>query len=262
MIDKRAPSDSQRQELYRSIRHTDPSSLHNRARANYEPGTCDWLLRIPEWKSWIDGQEQCLWIHGIPGAGKTILLSHAIETIQQHCKQQPDSHYACVYYYCYFGHDQDETLPFLRWLLEQLCRDMDQIPEVVSETFERGLEPSVEDLVECLVSTLDAFDRVYVVLDAIDESKKPWDSLLQIVKELTSDLCAKISLVASSREYGDIVREMDSISNPVSMSNPEVEKDIRVCVKSLLCNKRRFGHYAEDLLVEAENAITLGAQGM
>ena len=210
----------------------------------------------------MDGQAHCLWIHGIPGAGKTILLSHAIETIQQHCKQQSESRYACVYYYCYFGHDQDETIPFLRWLLDQLCREMDRIPEIITEIFAQGHEPDIEDLIEALESTSDTFDRVYVVLDALDESKKPWYNLLRVIKILTGGVFGKVQLLASSREYGDIAREMVPISLPISMSNAEVEKDIRVCVKSLLCNKRRFGHYTKDLLDEAENSITLGAQGM
>jgi hypothetical protein len=120
--------DSQRQELYRWLEHTDPSPLHNRALQQYEAETCSWMLRSPKWTNWLDAQDRCLWIHGIPGAGKTILASFLIEQIKKRCHQLPNGKYIYSYYYCYFGHDQDEATPFLRWIVCQLCRQIDVMP--------------------------------------------------------------------------------------------------------------------------------------
>ncbi|KAK0712646.1 hypothetical protein B0T26DRAFT_342917 [Lasiosphaeria miniovina] len=63
----------QRQEIYEWLHATDPSTLHHQACDRYEIGTGDWVLRLDQWKAWLEGGSRSIWIRGIPGAGKTIL---------------------------------------------------------------------------------------------------------------------------------------------------------------------------------------------
>src|SRR5437016_2855733 len=79
-------AEAERREVYKWLEAIDPSSLHHRACDQYEAGTGDWVLRSDDWKAWISGQKRGLWVHGIPGAGKTVLASHLIETVKAHCK--------------------------------------------------------------------------------------------------------------------------------------------------------------------------------
>src|ERR1700709_1340937 len=105
--------DHQRQELYKWLEHTDPSDIHNRNRRNQEPETCEWLLTSQAWSDWLRCKSKPLWIHGIPGGGKTVLASFLFDKASKK-KQENPKNVAAVYYYCYFGHSQDETDPFLR----------------------------------------------------------------------------------------------------------------------------------------------------
>ena len=96
-----------------------------------------------------------------------------------------------------------------------------------------GGEPSLADLLTGIHDVLVAFDQVFIVLDAIDESEqrvKP----LKVLRDLSTDMrFDKIQLLTSSREYVDIEDAMIDCSTPVSMANLYVERDIHSCVLSL-----------------------------
>lgn len=255
-------TESQRHEVYRWLQHTDPSSLHFRARKDYEPGTGEWMLRTPEWISWLNARERCLWIHGIPGAGKTILMSYLIEQIKQHCELPQPSKCTYVYYYCYFGHDQDETAPFLRWLINQLCRQSDSVPGYVYYLYRGGGEPSFKELLEAVEEILGAFDLIYLAIDAVDESE-PRDDMLEALRVLATDSrFKKLHLLVSSREYIEIETVMEDFSVKISMANTHVEEDIRRHVQSALQSNKRFKRWPQELLKETENAVSTGAKGM
>ena len=220
------------------------------------------MLRSPDWANWLNAKQRCLWIHGIPGAGKTVLISHLIERIKQHCYESPKGKFAYVYYYFYFGRDQDETVPFLRWLLCQLCRQANLVPGDVYKMYKFGGEPSVLELLKALEDILDEFETTYVIVDAIDESN-PREDLLKVVRDLVTDSrFKKLQLLASSREYIDIERVMEEISLSVSMANPFVEEDIRLYVRSILQSNRKFRWWPQELLDEVEDAVSTGARGM
>ena len=220
------------------------------------------MLRSPEWTDWLAGMHRCLWIHGIPGAGKTVLISYLIEQIGKFCDQTPHQRSIYVYYYCYFAHNQDETKPFLKWVISRLCREAGYIPTYVYNLSKHGAEPSRTALLEAVAQTLVSFETVYIAVDAIDESRSR-DDLLQVLRSLTTDRRFKgLQLVTSSREYIDIERTMSSLSVSVSMNNPFVEQDIRCLVQSSLKSNPRFGNWPRDLLCEVEESITTGAGGM
>ncbi|KAF2655868.1 hypothetical protein K491DRAFT_598030 [Lophiostoma macrostomum CBS 122681] len=257
---------AQRQDVYRWLEHTDPSSLHHRACQLYEPGTGNWLLRAPTWSSWIDLKHRCLWVHRIPGAGKTVLMSHLIEHLKSHTRNatisKPESTIAYAYYYCYFAHRQDEADPFLRSILNQLCRRSDQITDKTYVMYKIGGKPSTSDLPDALGEVLQAFDIVYVAIDAVDESN-PREQLLQLFGRLLTELrFAKIQLLVSSREYSDIERAMRAISTAISMANPYAEEDIRCHVRSLMQRNARFENWSQDMLEEVTSTISTQARGM
>jgi hypothetical protein len=220
------------------------------------------MFRLTEWKDWIDAKSRGLWIHGIPGAGKTVLMSHLIERVRSHCNAAPDSKQACVYYYCYFGHNQDEAAPFLRWLLNQLCRQARTVTPSIYTLYKRGGEPNLVELLKAVEEVLDCFDVAYIMIDAVDESA-PREDMLKIIRDLAADeRFKKIQLLASSREYVDIETVMGTISVPVSMANPSVQEDIRRHVGSLLKSIPDFKRWPQGLLQEVEDAVSSQAQGM
>ncbi|KAK1764942.1 hypothetical protein QBC33DRAFT_621567 [Phialemonium atrogriseum] len=72
-------TDSERMSFLSWLCSVNPSDLRNRASSQYQEGTGSWVLRHPDWNQWIDLRSQhprCLWIHGIPGSGKTVLAPY------------------------------------------------------------------------------------------------------------------------------------------------------------------------------------------
>ncbi|KAH7126132.1 hypothetical protein EDB81DRAFT_730543 [Dactylonectria macrodidyma] len=251
----------QRNEIYNWLRGIDPSSIHYRACGQYESGTGDWVLRSDDWKAWISGQKRSLWIHGIPGAGKTVLTSHLIETVKTHCDSS-DCKSVYTYYYCYFGHNTDETSPFLKWTISQLCRKADVVPTNLYKLHKHGEGASLANLLNVLESILQAFDCVYVILDAIDESL-PRTHLLRVLRDLITDpKFSKIRILTTSREYVDIEEVMEEISVPISMRNPLLDEDIRLFIESQLRIHPKLKRWPATVRDKTLKVLSTKAKGM
>jgi hypothetical protein len=202
-----------------------------------------------------------LWIHGIPGAGKTILAAHIIEKTLSICKAE-DKRTTCTYYYCYHGHNQDESVPLLRWLVSQLLREADIVPTLAWKAYTSSLEPDKTLLLDILHAILDSFDLVYVAIDALDESQSR-QNLLSVLHALVTDpRFLKIQLLATSREYSDIELEMGRFSKSLSMSNCYVEADIGIYVAAKITAEAKFQRWPSDLRIEVEASLSVKAKGM
>lgn len=216
------------------------------------------------WTSWLEEKTRCIWIHGIPGAGKTIFASHLIETVMKYCaqKSRPWPRFTCVYYYCYFGHSQDEAIPFLKWVLNQLCRQLDQVPESLYQLYRLGGEPSLSSLLDVLEEVMDDFDKVYVFLDAVDESM-PREDLLRVLRDFATDSrFEKVRILATSREYIDIETVMIEISAPISMRNPLLDQDIAIFVQSQLAKHPKLSRWPVEIREQVLEALATKAKGM
>ena len=257
---KHSIEEDQRQKFHQWLEHTDPSPNHLRACKHHETHTNQWVLRLQRWKDWRSRAVRFLWIHGIPGAGKTVLASFLTRQLEPSYKD--GERVGVSYYYCYFDHKQDETEPFLRWTLSQLCRQARNIPSCIFDLYNNRSQPSIKQLCDALRVVLESFNVAFIIIDAVDESD-PREELIELLKTLvTDDGFANIQLLVTSREYVDIGTSFLDIAVPLSMSDPEVEKDIRqyICVK--LESKPKFKRWQKSLRKEIEEALTNGAQGM
>jgi len=213
-------TEQQKDKICAWLEQTNPSVIHNLARKQHESHTCEWVLRIPQWKSWLKSREshRFLWIHGIPGAGKTILASFLIEQCKLYCQPTQTQSYF-VYYYCSYRNNQDKSIPLLRWLVCQLSRLTGRIPRILYDIYRLKHHPSAESLTDSLAELLKNIEIVYLIVDAVDESR-PRDELLLLLETLVTDprFC-KIQLLATSRRYHDIRSTITRISSPISTLN-------------------------------------------
>ncbi|KAH8901751.1 hypothetical protein GQ53DRAFT_851860 [Thozetella sp. PMI_491] len=135
-------SDAQCLEIAQWLECTNPSPLQNSALGKHEYHTSAWLLRSPEWLTWLTqaGPSRLLWISGIPGPGKTVLASYLIEHLKRMCNDTAEI--GTVYYYCHYPHAQNEAAPFLRWNIGQLCRQAKWMPDTVQMLHRQECDPS------------------------------------------------------------------------------------------------------------------------
>ncbi|KAL2261422.1 hypothetical protein VTK26DRAFT_4217 [Humicola hyalothermophila] len=218
------------------LEHTNPCSIHNRSQDFYEEHTGKWVQRCPEWADFVAGRQRSLWISGIPGAGKTVLSSHLVEEL----RHQQNSRTGWVYYYCYFARNQDETGPFLRWALSQLCHQANYVPADLFNAYSKRHEPDNETLLSLLADVLTRFDAAFVAMDAVDESM-PYTALLGVLKNLMTDTrFERLRLLLTSRQYLDIEKCIKPYAVSLPMSNRWLEEDIRIYVRSKLYDEPKF----------------------
>ncbi|KAK4234532.1 hypothetical protein C8A03DRAFT_18586 [Achaetomium macrosporum] len=252
---------AQQAELYRWLQKINPSTNHNMAGLLFEQETGQWLTRSPDWKSWLagGGRSRILWVHGIPGAGKTVLTYHMVEQIR--ARTRGDKSQGLAYYYCYHQRNTDETVPFLTWILSQLCRACNYIPATLNDIYDSGCEPTWRELLDCLQAVLARFSTVYVVVDAIDETSER-GNLVKVLTELGSnDRFAKLQLAVTSREYQDIESAFKGRSASVSMSNEGVMEDIRRYV-ALALQSSKYHSWPQDLKKNVAAVLPMKARGM
>lgn len=163
------------------------------------------------WKEWLgggstspDGCRRFLWIHGLPGSGKTILASYLNEQVAEHCRASGNS-----FYYCLHEHNRDETEPFLRYVVRDLCHQLGNfLPGRLREMW-RYKRMGVDELKECLRGVTQEFSRrskrVYIIVDAVDESASPYKLFLRILTSIGTDpTFGDVSLLLTSRDYPEI----------------------------------------------------------
>lgn len=154
------------------------STTHAKQQSDYisrhQPGTGDWFLDSPEFRTWIEMPQQTLFCPGIPGAGKTILASVVIDELESQYGINHDV--GIAYFYCNYQHidDQSQKLEnLLAAILRQLVQGLFPIPDTVHGLHKKhrtkGTRPSVEEMTKVLRSTVAHFSRLFIVIDALDE---------------------------------------------------------------------------------------------
>ncbi|RYP78839.1 hypothetical protein DL771_000224 [Monosporascus sp. 5C6A] len=254
-------TDDQRQAIVRWLQCVDPSPLHCEAFKKHEKHTGAWLFKSSEWNSWLQNDEnnRFLWINGIPGAGKTVLVSFIIEQLKYVFKDDPELGQA--YYYCHHSHNRDESAPFLRWIIGQLCRKSQWVPRELKQLYDEGGEPGVPELENALEAMLSRFRTFYVLIDAVDESKPRADLVSLIATMAIDKRFNNLKILASSRPYSDIERVFSGISVSLPMANAAVAEDIRTFVHFRLASSRRLNRWRH-LFPFIGESLVQGAQGM
>jgi hypothetical protein len=55
------------------LSNTDPFLNHSVAREKRESATGNWFIKGDTYKEWLNNPNSFLWLHGIPGCGKSVL---------------------------------------------------------------------------------------------------------------------------------------------------------------------------------------------
>jgi len=213
-----------------------PSTNHDKALRQRQEGTGVWFLNSEIFQNWKECKLPILWLHGIPGCGKTILSS----TIIEHLQQQPvtEKTYAVVYFYFDFTDAQKQSLESaLRSLVYQLSCESQHGAEILHMLYKQHgdgkQQPSTEALRKCLQSLLSIIGHVRIVLDALDESTTRRE-VLDWIQSLDRTRPDHLQVIATSRGEGGIESALGRIqpSAIFAIQCEAVNKDIQAYIKT------------------------------
>ncbi|KAJ7440551.1 ankyrin repeat domain-containing protein, partial [Mycena galericulata] len=211
-----------------------------------EKGTGEWLLADPLFKQWESGSGRTLWCHGIPGAGKTVLVSMVVGHLGTQFTGK-NIGVACIY----LNHKEVENqIPsrLLAGLWRQLVlhRDIGSIAEnLYKQHREKGTAPSLEEVVNVLSSCLKEFSQVFIIVDAIDECPEFQREIL--LKQLEA-IGSNVNLMITSRP--NISPEPSSFPNLEILDIQAAPEDIQKYINTQIKLSPRLLHI-ESLSEEA-----------
>lgn len=172
--------------------------------------TGQWFLDAPQFKSWLQAVDNVLFCPGIPGAGKTMIASIAIDYISR----LPQTDVGLAYVFCSYKSQVDQTLyNLLSALLKQLVQSRtdftDPITHLFNEHSKRKSRPSLDEIFTVLAAVCSNYTRVFVVVDALDECTA--DQRNQFVGKLSElQTRTNVQLLFTSRDILEIRSKFQS----------------------------------------------------
>ena len=219
---------------------------HHRAKSkNVLPGSGQWLLRKPEFMEWMESStSSILWLHGIPGSGKSMLVAHVVDYFQTRSSSE-----RCpaplAYFYCVRNTNEPERADpeeLLRSILEQLSSSDQDLPirEPVAQAYllrrkearGRKLERlGLDETVEIILELLDT-NPATIVIDGLDECdparRQDLLNALQTIIKVSNNV---VKVFVSSRDDHDLVHRLSQTPNLYIRASDNKE-DIERFVKS------------------------------
>jgi hypothetical protein len=238
----------------------DPSSNHESAKKKREPTTGRWFIESDDFKSWIQRTRTFAWLHGIPGAGKTVLCSTITEYVEGLCLANPTYQYA-YFYFDFNDTTKQRTSQMLRSVIGQLCCRRGDIPAELHELYKRNdvgqRQPTHQQLIEMLhVLTKDS--PTYIIMDALDESSEREELLETITKEL-----GRMNILATSRKEQDINEFLNDVADiTISITGSKIDDDIGLHVRKCFESDKTFRNWPQSLKRKTEETLVDKADGM
>lgn len=264
--------DNHQVKVHRWLSPPDPSTNHNEALRQRHPGSGEWFLRSSEYSTWKAGRNSFLWLHGIPGCGKTILSSTIIEDME---RDEACSRGLLYFYFNFTDVDKQTLEKMVRSLSYQIYSRMGyrrQLDALYSSCDNGDRQPGINVLCKTLEDIMQQVGEIWIVLDALDEcqSRKeylaggllPWIEYLLGVQQQIS-----VHLLVTSRPEQDIQSVIERCARRqdiISIQSNLIEKDIHAYVHTRVrdCHGLSRWRSRPEVQDEIEDVLTEKANGM
>lgn len=230
------------------------------------PSTTQWLFKMAVFRGWMrksDASSPTFWLCGIPGAGKTMLLSSVVDKVRE---TFPEAQ--VIYFYCKCSDHArrtfaDVTRALITSILDLNPACLDYLYEKMTASNERYLNSPrlLQDILEELCKS---HDLLFICIDGLDEcelnERSPILSLIgRITKASRSEQCVRFFL--ASRKENDIEKSL-STAIRLNIKSHHVESDILSYIKTQTTKLRSI--FAFDLAREQEflDKLSNRPQGM
>ncbi|EHK44923.1 hypothetical protein TRIATDRAFT_37794 [Trichoderma atroviride IMI 206040] len=277
---ERAIQEAQKQEsridLLEWLCNIDHTALYNSARQSHIDGTGEWLIHGKEiFKAWEKSiaRQSFLWLHGKAGSGKSVLSSSVIKHLQDQHKGNATN--VLAYFYFSFSDSQKQTVDgMISSLIRQISARRPNMPQAVQSLCEYkngGGRPDTETLIEALISSMQGFSAVYIIVDALDECPMINDERKKLLKSLRNILEAapdSLHMFCTSRKEVDIdevIRPLllEPWGDEVDLSNQTeaLNDDIAQYIDSILADAN-YKTWPKSVKEEARRVLMEKADGM
>ena len=215
-----------------------PTSEFQRHLHSHVQGTGEWIFDTVQYHDWNKSESVGnLWIRGIPGCGKSVVAANVIRRLQQ-LNDAP-----VLFYFMReiiatntpsgllrdFCEKLLPSSPSLRFSLERLRGDFSAIDSV-----------PFDQLWQCLATALRSMEKVYCVVDALDEMEHGHDGWLEQFLELGRQFPRSIKILTTSRQVPQVERHMhNSRIVDLRLDRLHVNQDIAIFVMRQL-NESKF----------------------
>ncbi|KAF7354365.1 Ankyrin repeat protein [Mycena venus] len=225
-----------------------------------QKGTGGWLLKDPHFQQWESGSGKTLWCQGIPGAGKTVLLSMVVEHLGGPNFKHRNIGVACAYLN-YKEAEHQTPVKLLAGFWRQLIvgRNVDSAKMLYLQHHEKGTTPTLDEVFNLLCTVITEFSKVFIVIDAVDEYP---ETQRQILLECVGMLGSTVNWMITSRPH---IAPDSTLPNLETLEIHADEGDIRRYVDAQICMSLRLKKHVQnraDLREEIHSKITCTVDGM
>ncbi|CEJ80058.1 hypothetical protein VHEMI00263 [[Torrubiella] hemipterigena] len=232
--------------IARWLSPADPSTNINNAREARYTGTGDWFIQSEAFKNWKLGCNQCLWLHGMPGCGKTVLSTTILDNLAAM------NTYTILTFFFDFRKTSNQRLDdMLHSIVFQLYCSRLTCRKVLDSLFtshgDGNEQPDTDKLSHCLKDMMQTVGKVIILLDALDEgSDRP--KLLKWMKEFIPPL-THVQLLCTSRPEDDIRQSLPGWvkeNNCISLNTDCINADICSYVHARLNESEEYERWVEE----------------
>ncbi|KAK7940733.1 uncharacterized protein PG986_013120 [Apiospora aurea] len=259
-----------RVKILRAISTIPYATHHKVASQGRLPGSRQWLLNKEVYTSWrASSSSSVLWLHGIPGSGKTKLATLVVDDLKA------SEHIA--FFYCMRNPSEPfRTLcqPILASLVRQLASvdpSKPLLPPVVSQYQDAlddyiGFEDqswTVDDCRRVLTELSNEYPAVTIVVDALDEvDGEDRQELMDALGELIQESTSLVKIFISSRDNADIALSLQGSPNVYIEADDNAIDIEAFIIDQLEKAKLLRGKLPATLRKKISDTLLSGAKGM
>jgi|ERR1700722_4661736 len=120
---------------------------------------------------------------------------------------------ATVFIYCAYKEQAEQTVSNLvASLLKQMVQDCSTISDGVKSFYDlhrrRATRPTLDQLTGVLISEIQTYSKVFIVVDALDECQED-DATRAMLLEVLRSLPGQVNLLVTSRDLPSIARDFE-----------------------------------------------------
>ncbi|KAF8344782.1 hypothetical protein F5887DRAFT_1202014 [Amanita rubescens] len=219
------------------LKPCDPSANHNNALRKCYVETGKWLLEHSMYKEWKQKNNSFMWIHGISGAGKTVIFSTVVQDIQSIAKKGT---IGLAYFYCDVSDAKKRNVndilsSLVVHLLAWKPSNHSLLDRAHDEDCMNGFSlPSDDKLQEALRELISSFEMTFILIDGLDECLD-WGEVLKFIEIIHRWGLWQCHLLVTSRKEQKIVKSMVSMYPlEIDMSQMPVDDDIAKYISFML----------------------------